>query len=70
MNVITLIRELDEPPARTILTDTRLVACDQKHCPATRIKSERYPPYAAVGTETQLFHVAVLLTVPIEPSQS
>jgi hypothetical protein len=70
MNVITLIIDFDEPFGRTFLTDTRLVSPDQENGPTTRIESERDSPYAAVSIETQLFHVAVLLTVPLEPSES
>jgi hypothetical protein len=49
MNVKTLTRDFDEPLVKSFLTETGLVSSDQKHSSATRIKSERYPPYAAVG---------------------
>src|SRR5260370_33930986 len=57
------IGRCDQPPIKSPLAASTLVARDQQDRPPPRIEGKGDAPYAALGIEAQLLHIGVLRAV-------
>src|SRR3984893_2549580 len=63
VSVKARISRCDQPPIKSPLAASALVARDQQDRSPPRIEGKRDAPYAALGIEAQLLHIGVLRAI-------